>query len=140
MVLDAAGAEFAGYAVLALVADFGALAGELFGVAGVVDQAALFQAGDYFLDEVFIGGAADEGLFHFGDGMGAAHQDFDGGVVKGGLGVDRAGVEQGGRIEVGSREVQKLTNAKKKEESTQSHRDTENGTKKEEAKKDFTTE
>ncbi len=49
LVGDAAGAEFAGYAVFALVADFGALAGELFGVASIVDQAVLLQAGDDFL-------------------------------------------------------------------------------------------
>jgi len=72
--------------------------------------------------------------------VGAAHEDFDGSVVKGGLGVDGAGFEHGGSIEVGSREVKKLTKAKKKEDLPQRHRDTENGTKKEEAKKDFTTE
>jgi hypothetical protein len=102
LVGDAAGAEFASYAVFALVADFSALAGKLFGVAGVVDQAVLLQAGDYFLDEVFVRGAADEGLFHFGDGMGAAHEDLDGGVVEDGLGVDGAGLEHAGQSKSGS--------------------------------------
>jgi len=99
LVGDAAGAEFAGYAVFALVADFGALAGELFGVASIVDQAILLEAGDDFLDEVSIGGAADEGFFHLGDRVGAARKDFDGGVVEGGLGVDGAGLEHERSIE-----------------------------------------
>src|SRR6266404_5960438 len=98
---NAAGAEFAGHAVFALVADFGALAGELFGVAGVVDQAVLFQAGDDFLDEVFVGGAADERFFHVGDGMGAAHENFDGSVVEGGLGVNGAGLEHASKSKRG---------------------------------------
>jgi hypothetical protein len=58
----------------------------------------LFQARENFLNQVPIGGAADEGLFHFGDGVGAAHQDFDGGVVEGGLGVDGAGFEHAGKF------------------------------------------
>ena len=99
LVGNAAGAEFAGYAIFALMADFGALAGKLFGVAGVVDQATLFQARNYFLDKVLIRGLADEGFFHFGDGMGAAHEDFYGGFVEGGLGVDGARLEHGKRIE-----------------------------------------
>ena len=42
---DAAGAEVAGDAEFALAADLGALAGELFGVAVVVEVAVFFQAG-----------------------------------------------------------------------------------------------
>ena len=98
---DTAGAKLAGNAIFALVADFGALAGELFGVAGGVDQAVLFEAGEDFLDEVFVGGAANEGFFHFGDGMGAAREDFDGGVVEGGFGVDGAGLEHAGKSKRG---------------------------------------
>lgn len=89
-VRDAAGAEVACHTKLALLSSFGALAGELLGVAGVVDVAVLFKASDHFLDEVLVGSAADEGLFHFGHGMSAAHKDFDGSVVQGGFGFDLA--------------------------------------------------
>src|SRR5205814_1412046 len=85
---------------LNLLASFGALASELFGVASIVDVAILFEAGDNFLDEVFIGGAADESLFHFGDGMRAAREDFDCGVVQSGFGFELAGLgEHAGSIE-----------------------------------------
>jgi len=97
---DAAGTEIAGDAKLALLAAFGALEGELLGVAGVVDVAVLFEAGDNFLDEVLVGGAADESLFHFRDGMRAAREDFDCGVVQSGFGFELAGLgEHAGSIE-----------------------------------------
>jgi hypothetical protein len=49
-VRDAACAEVARDAKLSLLASFGALARELFGVARVVNQAVLFQAGHHQLD------------------------------------------------------------------------------------------
>lgn len=99
---DAAGTQLAGDAKFALFANLGALASELFGVAGIVDQAFLREAGDYFLDEVLISAAADQSFLHFVDGMGAAHEDFYGGVVEGGLRVDGARLgEHGGSIEAG---------------------------------------
>src|SRR5690242_939255 len=91
-VRDAASAEVAGDAELALLAAFGALASELAGIAGVVDVAVLLEASDDSLDEVFVGGTADEGFFHLGDRMRATHEDFNGGVVQGGFGVELAGL------------------------------------------------
>src|SRR5213078_1839061 len=41
---------------------------------------------------VFIGRAADERLFHFRDGMRAAHEDFDGRFIQGGFCFDLAGL------------------------------------------------
>ena len=80
-VRDAAGAQFSGDAEFALLADFGALAGELFGVAGVVNHALAFEAVEDGLDHGFVVAAALEGFFHFVDGMGAAHEGADSGVV-----------------------------------------------------------
>jgi hypothetical protein len=97
---DAAGAEVAGDAVLALAADFGALAGELSGVTGVVDHAVFAETGEDDLGEEFAGGAALEEFFHFGDGMRAAHEGALGGFVEFGFGVELAGLaKHGARIE-----------------------------------------
>jgi hypothetical protein len=70
---DAAGAEIAGDAELPLFAGFGAHAGELLGVAGVVKEVIGFQTLDYGFDDFFVLAAAGEGFLHFVDGMGAAH-------------------------------------------------------------------
>jgi hypothetical protein len=97
---DAAGAEVTGDAEFALTADFGALAGELLGVAGVVDHAVFAEAGEHDLSEEFTGGAALEESFHFGDGVRAAHQGALSGFVQFGFGVELAGLsEHEGRIE-----------------------------------------
>lgn len=72
-VWDAAGAEVAGYAEFSLFAGFGALAGELLGVASVVHQAIFFQARHDDLNEEFVVAAAFEFFLHFMDGVGAAH-------------------------------------------------------------------
>jgi hypothetical protein len=97
---NATGAEVACHTKLALFSSLGALPGELLGVACVIDVAVLLETGDDFLDEVFVGGATDEGFFHFGDGMRAAHKDFDGSVVQSGFGVKLAGLgEHVGSIE-----------------------------------------
>ena len=97
---DAAGAEVARDAEAALPADLGALAGELFGVAGVVDEALAFEAFEDVLDELVVVGAMSESLFHFMDGVGAAHEDAGGGVIKVGFGGELAGAgKHRGRIE-----------------------------------------
>lgn len=97
---DAAAPEVAGNAELALAADFGALPRELLGIAGIVDEIFPLQAVDHSFDEIFISGTADERFFHFIDGVRSAHEDFDGGFVEGGLGVDGARAKHEGRIEV----------------------------------------
>jgi len=51
-------------AVLALLAGFGAVAGELLGVAFVVELAVFFQAREHDADEQFVAGAAREFLLH----------------------------------------------------------------------------
>jgi len=93
---DAAGAEVAGDAEATLAADFGALAGELFGVAGVVDQAFAFEAFEDVFDELVVVGAMGEGLLHFVDGMSAAHEDAGGGGVEVGFGLELAGTGKHG--------------------------------------------
>ena len=85
---DAAGAEVAGDAKFSLAADFGALAGELLGVASVVELAVFLHAGHDDLGEEFVGGAAVEEALHFFDGMRAAHEGAEGDVVEFLLGVD----------------------------------------------------
>jgi len=98
---DAAGAEIAGYAELALFADFGALAGELFGVAGVVELAGFSEAGQNDLCEEFARGAALKFFLHLLLGVGAAHQRAEGDVVEFGFGIELAGLaEHSRRIEV----------------------------------------
>jgi hypothetical protein len=115
LVGDATGAQVAGDAVFALAANVGALADELFSVAGIVNQAVLFEAADNFFYEIFIRSAANEGLFHFVHGMGPAHEDLDGGFVEGGLRVDGAWLgEHEGRIEArrqGSKEARRQEGA-----------------------------
>jgi len=91
---DAAGAEIACDAVLALAADFGALACELFGVAGVVDQAVFAETGEHYLREEFAGRAAFEESFHFRDRVRAAHERALGGLVEFGFGVEFAGLAE----------------------------------------------
>jgi len=105
---DTAGAEVAGDAEPALFADFGALAGELFGVTGVVDVAGGLEAVHHFFDEGFVVAAALESLLHFMDGMGAAHEDFDGSVVEGRFGVVLARLgEHEKKMKQGSKEVKR---------------------------------
>jgi len=85
---DAAGAEVARDAKFTLAADFGALAGELLSVAGVVELAVFFHAGHDDLGEELVGGAAIEQALHFFDGMRAAHQGAQSDIVEFLLGVD----------------------------------------------------
>jgi len=100
LVGDAASAQVAGDAELALAADFGALADELFGVAGVVDEAFALEAVESGFDELVVFGAMRQRLLHFVDGMGAAHQDAGGRGVQLGLGHHQAWLaEHAGRIE-----------------------------------------
>jgi hypothetical protein len=87
---NTAGAEIAGDAEFALAANFGALAGELFGVALVVNEAVLFEELEDEFDEFVVVRAASEMLLHFVDGIGAAHEGADGGIVEGGLGFGLA--------------------------------------------------
>jgi len=88
---NAAGAKVAGDAELALFADFGMSAGELPGVAGIVELAGFFEARENDLGEEFAIGAAEELGFHFVDGVSAAHEDAEGVVVEILLGVEFAG-------------------------------------------------
>ncbi len=100
-VWDTPVAQFTGDTEFALAADFGALAGELFGEAFVVEQVGFFEKFDDQLDEFIVVRAAAEMLLHLMDGVSAAHEGADGGVVKLGLGFDLAGFgEHGGSIEV----------------------------------------
>ena len=97
---DAAGAKVAGDAKLALFADFGVSAGELPGVAGIVELAGFFEARENDLGEEFRIGAAEEFGFHFVHGVRASHEDTEGVVVEVLLGVEFAGAgEHEGRIE-----------------------------------------
>ncbi len=89
---DAAGAEIAGDAEFALAADLGALANELFGVAGVVDHTVFLEACDDDLGEEIATGAALEEFSNFVDGVGAAHEGAEGDVVEFGFGVELAGL------------------------------------------------
>jgi len=70
---DSASAEVAGHAEFSLLARFGALAGELLGVAGVVYQAIFFQACHDHLNEELVVAAAFEFFLHLVDGVGALH-------------------------------------------------------------------
>jgi len=85
---DAAGAEIARDFEFSLAADFGALAGELLGVAGVVELAVFLHAGEDDLGEEFVGGATVEEALHFFDGVRAAHEGAQGDIVEILLGVD----------------------------------------------------
>ena len=87
---NSTGAEVARDAKLALLSPLGAVAGELGGVAGVVDVAVLLEARHHVLYQRGVIAAALERLLHFMDGMRAAHEDFDGGVVEGGFRVELA--------------------------------------------------
>jgi hypothetical protein len=91
---DAAGAKVSGDAELALFADFCVGAGELPGVAGIVELAGFFEACENDLGEEFGVSAADELRFHFVDGVSATHEDAEGVVVKVLLGVEFAGARQ----------------------------------------------
>ena len=91
---DAAGAEVSGDAELALFADFCAGAGELLGVAGIVELAGFFEACENDLGEEFGVSAADELRFHFVHGVSATHEDAEGVVVKVLLGVEFAGARE----------------------------------------------
>ncbi len=96
---DAAGAEVSGDAELALFTNFGVSAGELPGVAGIVELAGFFEARENDLGEEFGVGTTEELGFHFVDGVGAAHKDAEGVVVEVLLGVEFAGAgEHEGRI------------------------------------------
>jgi hypothetical protein len=88
---NAAGAEVARDAEPALFADFGVGAGELFGVAGIVELAGFLEAGEDDLCEKLAIGAAEKFRFHFVDGVCAAHEDTEGVVVEVLLGVEFAG-------------------------------------------------
>ena len=97
---DAAGAEVTRDTELALLADFGVSAGELPGVAGIVELAGFFEAREDDLGQEFRIGAAQEFRFHFVDGVGAAREDTEGVVVEILLGIEFAGAgEHEGSIE-----------------------------------------
>jgi len=103
-----AGAEVAGDAEFSLAADFGALAGELLGVAGVVELAVFFHAGKHDLRKELVRGAAVEQALHFFYGVGAAHQGAEGDVVEFLFGVDfAAGREHNARMMEGVGEVKR---------------------------------
>ena len=105
---EASGAQVAGDTEFSLFAGFGAVAGELFGVTGVVDVAILLEARHNVFDERGVFAAALKGLLHFVDGMRAAREDFDGGVVKGGFGVELAGLgEHREKMKYGRKEVKR---------------------------------
>jgi hypothetical protein len=87
----AAGAQVAGDAKFALMADFGALADELFGVARVVEETVSLEAVHDGFNELIVVGAVREGSLHFMDGVGAAHEDARSGGVEIGFGFDVAG-------------------------------------------------
>jgi hypothetical protein len=78
---NAASAEIAGDTEFALLADFRASAGELFGVARVVELAGLLEAREDDLSEEFGVGAAEKLGLHFVDGVGTAHEDAEGIIV-----------------------------------------------------------
>lgn len=94
LVRNAARAEFARDAELALAADFRTLADELFGEAGIVEEAAVLEAVDDGFDEPVVVGAMGEGLLELVDGMSAACEDADGSVVEIGFGVEAAGLRE----------------------------------------------
>jgi len=89
---DPAGAKVAGDAEFSLFAGFRAVASELLGVAGVINITSAFEACQDVFDERGVFAAALEGALHFVDGVRAAHEDFDGGIVKSGFGVELAGL------------------------------------------------
>ena len=88
---DTACAQFASDAETSLAAKLGVLRGVVQSVLGVVEIVEFAEARDYGGDEVFIFGAALEMFFHFGDGMGAAHQGALRGHVELGFGEELAG-------------------------------------------------
>lgn len=90
LVGNAAGAKVARNAEFALAANFGALTGELFGEACVVEEAVVLEALDDGPDERIVVGTMGEGSLELVDRMSAAGEDADGGVVKIGFGVDAA--------------------------------------------------
>ena len=87
---DAAGAEIPSDAKLALFADLGALAHEKLGVACVIEQAGAFQMLYHVFHQRGVFAAALERLCHFMDGVRAACEDPDGGIVEGGFGFELA--------------------------------------------------
>jgi hypothetical protein len=99
-VWDTAVTQFTGDAEFALAADFGALAGELFGEAFVVEMAFALEKFNHEFDEFVVVASPAEMLFHFVDGVGAAHESADGSVMERGAGVELARLgEHGGSIE-----------------------------------------
>ncbi|HKW56427.1 MAG TPA: hypothetical protein VJN42_03635 [Candidatus Acidoferrum sp.] len=90
LVGNAACAEIASDAEWALAADFGALASELFGEAGVIEMTFAFEQVNYQLDEFAVVGAPREMLLHFVNGVSAAHEGAEGVVVEGGFGFEAA--------------------------------------------------
>jgi hypothetical protein len=64
-----------------LLADFRASAGELFGVAGIVELTGFFEAREDDLGEEFAIGPAEKLGLHFVDGVGTAHEDAEGIIV-----------------------------------------------------------
>ena len=99
-VSNAARPQIAGDAESALLAGLRAVPDEQACVAAVVDQPATLQPRHDLLYERLVFAAALERLLHFMDGMRAAHEYLDGGVVQLGFGVNLAGLkEHEGRIE-----------------------------------------
>lgn len=79
---NAAGSEIACDAEFALLANFCALACELFGVAGIVEFPAFFEASQNDLREELGVCFAEQFGFHFMHGVGAAHEDAECVVVE----------------------------------------------------------
>jgi hypothetical protein len=123
-VRNAAGTEVTRDAICPLPADLSALAGELFGVAGVVDHATFAQAGENDLCEQFAGGTALEEFLHLGDRVRAAHQGALGSFIKLGFGFELAGfAEHKRRIE----EIEGISHSGTEAWSSESEKDKDRG-------------
>src|SRR5690242_12032312 len=100
-VWDAAGAQVAGDAEFPLAPDFRALAGELLGKALVINHLGALQTVHYIFQKIVVIRSPAQQLFHFVDGVSAAHQGANGSVVEFCFGFGLAGLgEHEKRIEV----------------------------------------
>jgi len=92
---NAAGAQFAGDAELALLAGFGAVTGELPGVDFVVEAAGFLEAGEDDANQEIVARVAGQLFPHFLHGMSAAHERAEGDVVEFLFGFELAGAGAG---------------------------------------------
>src|SRR5215469_6467094 len=81
---------------LTLLPRFRAKAYKLFRIAGVIDQVLAFQALDDAFQPIFVFAPPRQRLLHLRDGMGASHQDLDGGIVQLRFGFELTGLAKGG--------------------------------------------